>query len=45
MPILFNFIVITQIGSKKLEGHHACLGDIVQILLKWASFAHFPREA
>ena len=33
-------MVITQIGRKKLEGHHACLGDIVRNI-----FAHFLRGA
>ena len=27
-------MVITQIGRKKLGGHHACLGDIVRNISK-----------
>ena len=30
-------------SEKKLGGHHACLGDIAQNMLKWTFFAHFLR--
>ena len=36
-------MVITQIGRKKLGGHRACLGDIVQISLNWAFFCSFSK--
>ena len=36
-------MVTTQIGRKKLGGHHACLEDIVQISLKWAFFCSFSE--
>ena len=32
-------MVITQIGRKKLGGHHACLGDIVRNISKMGVFA------
>ena len=32
-------------SEKKLGGHRACLGDIVQNIAKIDVFAHFPREA
>ena len=38
-------MVITQIGRKKLGGHHACLGDIVRNISKMAIFAHFLTGA
>ena len=38
-------MVITQIGRKIVGCHHASLGDIVRISLKWAFFAHFLRAA
>ena len=38
-------MVITQIGRKKLGGHHACLGDIVRNTSKMGVFAHFLRGA
>ena len=31
-------MVITQIGRKKLGGHHACLGDIVRNISKMGGF-------
>ena len=31
-------MVITQIGRKKLGGHHACLGDIVRNISKMGVF-------
>ena len=31
-------MVITQIGRKKLGGHHPCLGDIVQNISKMGPF-------
>ena len=31
-------MVITQIGRKKLGGHHACLGDIVRNISKMVDF-------
>ena len=36
-------MVITQIGRKKLGGHHACLGDIVRNISKMGVFVHFLR--
>ena len=38
-------MVITQIGREKLGGHHACLGDTVRNIAKWAFLAHFLRGA
>ena len=38
-------IVITQSGRKKLGGHHACLGDIMQNIAKIGVFSSFPRGA
>ena len=38
-------MVITQIGRKKLGGHHACLGDIVPNVSKMGVFFHFLRGA
>ena len=32
---------ITQIGRKKLGGHHACLGDIVRNIAKMGVFYSF----
>ena len=32
---------ITQIGRKKLGGHHACLGDIVRNISKMGVFYSF----
>ena len=31
--------------AKKLGGHRACLGEIVQNIAKMNVFAHFPRGA
>ena len=36
-------MVITQIGRKKLGGHHACLGDIVQNISKMGVFCSFSE--
>ena len=37
-------MVTTQIGRKKLGGHHACLGDIVRNISKMGVFfAHFSE--
>ena len=36
---------ITQIGRKKLGGHHACLGDIVRNISKMDVFCSFLRGA
>ena len=36
-------MVITQIGRKKLGGHHACLGDIVRNIVKMAVFCSFSE--
>ena len=38
-------MVITQIGRKELWGNRTCLGDIMQNIAKWVSFACFPRGA
>ena len=38
-------MVITQIGRKKLGGHHACLGDIVRNISKMGVFCSFLRGA
>ena len=34
-------MVITQIGRKKLRGHHVCLGNIVRNLSKIGVFCSF----
>ena len=36
-------MVITQIGRKKLGGHHACLEDIVQNIAKMGVFCSFSE--
>ena len=36
-------MVITQIGRKKLVGHHACLGDIVRSISKMSIFCSFSE--
>ena len=36
-------MVITQIGRKKLGGHHARLGDIVQNISKMSIFCSFSE--
>ena len=36
-------MVITQIGRKKLGGHHACLGDIVRNISKMGVFCSFSE--
>ena len=36
-------MVITRIGRKKLGGHHACLGDIVQNISKMGVFCSFSE--
>ena len=36
-------MVITQIGRKKIRGHHACLGDIVRNIVKMAVFCSFSE--
>ena len=36
-------MVITQIGRKKLGGHHACLGDIVRNISKIGVFCSFSE--
>ena len=38
-------MVITQIGRKKLGGHHACLGDSVQNISKMGIFCLFSEGA
>ena len=38
-------MVITQFVRKKLGGHCACLGNIMQNIAKMGSFARFPRGA
>ena len=38
-------MIITQIGRKKIGGHHDCLGDIVRNIVKMGVFAHFLRGA
>ena len=35
--------MITQIGRKKLGGHHACLGDIVRNISKVDIFCTFSE--
>ena len=37
-------MVITQIGRKKLGGHHACLEDIVRNISKIGVFCFLLRE-
>ena len=37
-------MVITQIGRKKLGGHHACLGDIMQNTTKMGIFCPFSER-
>ena len=36
-------MVITQIGRKKLEGHHACFGDIARNISKIGDFCSFSE--
>ena len=36
-------MVITQIGRKKLGGHHACLGDTVRNISKMGVFCSFSE--
>ena len=36
-------MVITQIGRKKIGGHHACLGDIVRNISKMGVFCSFSE--
>ena len=36
-------MVITQIGRKKLGGHRACLGDIMQNIDKMDVFSSFSE--
>ena len=36
-------MVITLIGRKKLGGHHACVGDIVQNISKMGIFCSFSE--
>ena len=36
-------MVITQIGGKKLGGHHACLGDIVRNISKMGVLCSFSE--
>ena len=36
-------VVITQIGRKKLGGHHACLGDIIRNISKMGIFCSFSE--
>ena len=36
-------MVITQTGRKKLGGHQACLGDIVQNISKMGIFCSFSE--
>ena len=36
-------MVITQIGRKRLGGHHACLGDIVRNISKMGAFCSFSE--
>ena len=36
-------MVRTQIGRKKLGGHHACLGDIVRNISKMGVFCSFSE--
>ena len=36
-------MVLTQIGRKKLEDHHACLGDIVRNISKMGDFISFSE--
>ena len=36
-------MVITQIGRKKLGGHHSCLGDIVRNISKMGVFCSFSE--
>ena len=36
-------MVITQIGRKKLGGHHACLADIVRNISKMGIFCSFSE--
>ena len=36
-------MVITQIGRKKLGGHHACLGDIARSISKMVDFCSFSK--
>ena len=36
-------MVITQIGRKKLGGHHTCLGDIVRNISKMGIFCSFSE--
>ena len=36
-------MVITQIGRKKLGGHHTCLGNIVRNISKMGIFCSFSE--
>ena len=36
-------MVITQIGRKKLGGHHTCLGDIVRNISKLGVFDSYSE--
>ena len=36
-------MVITQVGRKKLRGHHACLGDIVRNISKMGVLCSFSE--
>ena len=36
-------MVITQIGRKKLGGHHVCLGDIIRNISKMGIFCSFSE--
>ena len=36
-------MVITQIGRKKLGGHHACLGDTVRNISKMGVFCSYSE--
>ena len=36
-------MILTQIGRKKLQGHHACLGDIVRNISKMGVFFSFSE--
>ena len=36
-------MVITQIGRKKLGGHHTCLGDVMQNIAKIGIFCSFSK--
>ena len=36
-------MVITQVGRKKLRGHHACLGDIARNISKMGVLCSFSE--